>query len=281
MKKIIQLIFSTLLTLTIHDFCFGEVQPDINTILMRSTFKIQGATGSIGTAFIMGKPYDDNSTRGKYVLITADHVLSNIKGDEATIFLRKKVAEHYVKFPYKIKIRQNNQNLWKKHPDVDVAVMNIPLPRNRDLLLASTELLASDEELRKFEIYPGRELVALGYPLRLESNKSGFAVLRSGRIASFPLTPTKELKTFLIDFEVFSGNSGGPVYFHDTDWHKRGSGRIGAPQEVQLIMGIVSKQKIVTEKIESLTAITEQRHQLGLAEIVHASFIKEALELLE
>ena len=37
----------------------------------------------------------------------------------------------------------------------------------------------------------------------------------SGRIASYPITPTSKTRTFLLDFEVFEGNSGGPVFLYE------------------------------------------------------------------
>jgi hypothetical protein len=123
-------------------------------------------------------------------------------------------------------------------------------------------------------------LKVLGYPFGLESHKSGFPVLRTGSIDSFPITPSRDLKTFLMDFEVFGGNSGGPVYFHEPDWHKRRSGAITAPMEVQMLIGLVSKQKMITEKVKSYMEEVTRHHQIELAEIIHAAIIRETIELL-
>ena len=278
-KKISFISFILFLS-SFHSLCFGEVKLDVNTVLMHSTFKIQGENGVLGTAFIMGRPDSKNPAVLRFVLITADHVFSNMKGEYVILFLRKKVEGKFVKFPFKIKIRQKDKKLWKKHSDADVAIMYVPLPTDIDIKIVSTDLFATNETMIKYEIYPGRELSTLGYPLGLESNKAGFPILRSGKIASFPLIPTEETKIFLLDFEIFSGNSGGPVYYHNPDWKRRGATIIGQT-EVQLIMGIVSTQIIHTERIKSFMEVKEQQHQLGLAQIVHASFIKEALELLD
>jgi S1-C subfamily serine protease len=72
--------------------------------------------------------------------------------------------------------------------------------------------LIDDQKLSEFEIHPGDELNVLGYPLGF-GNVGDFPVLRSGKIASYPLVPTSENPFFLPDFRVFQGNSGGPVYF--------------------------------------------------------------------
>ncbi len=256
MKKSIFINTILLMTFCLCNLAIGEVIPDINTILMRSTFKIKldnksGGT-KVGTVFILGKPYKDNPVKvSRYILITANHLLDDSKGEKAIIYLRKREGENFTKFPYEIRIRENNKQLWVKHPDADVAAMYIALPKNIGILKASTNLLATDEAIQEYELYPGRELFTLGYPFGGESSEGGFPILRSGRISSYPLIPTKKTKIFLMDFEIFSGNSGGPVYFHDPDWHKRGSGGVEDPQEVQIIMGVVSEQIVIKEKMRS------------------------------
>ncbi len=286
MKKSIFINTILLMTFCLCNLAIGEVIPDINTILMRSTFKIEldnksGGT-KVGTVFILGKPFKDNHDKARYVLITAHHVLDKSKGEKAIIYLRKREGESFIKFPHEIRIRENNKQLWVKHPDADVAAMYIGLPKNVDILLATTNLLATDEAIQEYELYPSRELFILGYPLGVESSEGGFPVLRGGRISSYPLIPTKKTKIFLIDFEIFGGNSGGPVYFHDPDWHKRGSGAVKAPEEVHIIMGVVSKKWFYDEQIQLPKGMeTTLKKGLGLAVVIHASFINETLELLE
>ena len=64
---------------------------ELNTVLMQTTFMIQGQNAQgqplIGTIFVMGRPFPGQPTRGAYVLITAAHVLSDMQGDSAVIFL--------------------------------------------------------------------------------------------------------------------------------------------------------------------------------------------------
>jgi len=67
-----------------------EENLDIATTLMRSTFKIEAENVS-GTAFIMGEPSPDKPGRAYYVLITAAHVLEEMKSDLVVFHLRKQV----------------------------------------------------------------------------------------------------------------------------------------------------------------------------------------------
>ena len=72
-------------------------------------------------------------------------------------------------------------------------------------------MLANDDLLAKYNIHPGDVLDCLGYPFGFESPVGSFPILRSGKIASYPLLPTKGTQSFLLDFRVFPGNSGSPV----------------------------------------------------------------------
>lgn len=250
---------------------------ELNTVLMRSTFKL-ASEESIGTAFIIGRPSEKDATWLSYVMVTAAHVLEEMKGSYATLFLRKK-NQNFQKVPYRFEIRHEGTPLWIRHPDetVDVAVMYVLLPRDIDIVILPTRMLANDEVLGKFEIHPGDELMCLGYPFGAEATEAGFPILRSGKIASYPLIPTKQTKTFLYDFRVFRGNSGGPVYFVQSGRTYAGSMHV---QTIQFIAGLVSKETVIKETVKSLYETREETHPLSLANVVHASFIKETIEML-
>jgi hypothetical protein len=83
----------------------NSAQLDLNTILMRSTFKIAGSK-KLGTAFIIGKPVSGDTQKYYYVLVTAAHVLQDIKEDQAILFLRKKQGEEFIKVPYPLTVRK-------------------------------------------------------------------------------------------------------------------------------------------------------------------------------
>lgn len=126
--------------------------------------------------------------------------------------------------------------------------------------------LGDDARLTSFGLHPGDEVSCLGFPMGAESKPYGFPILRSGRVASYPLLPTKQTKSFLLDFPVFPGNSGGPVYFVLSGM--RGDRTIYVGQQL-ILLGVVSKEQIFANRIP-----------LGIAEIVHASLISEAITLL-
>jgi hypothetical protein len=270
---------------------------EINTTLMHYTFRIEGPTGkpkevTFGTCFIMGIPEADKPSKAEPVLVTAAHVLENISGEKANIYLRQKLAEgKFKKVPHELQIRKGNKPLWVRHPEADIAVMKVSLPsfvskQAEEMPMLSTNLLADDKMMEKYEIHPGDQLLCLGYPLGVEANPFGFSILRSGRIASYPLTPARDIKSFLFDFEIFEGNSGGPVYFVDKGRSYSGTTHLG--EEIRFVVGIVTEQKfgfrtsIATEKSRERNSvrIDTEREELKLAVIVPAHFIKETLNLL-
>lgn len=254
----------------------GEQQPDISTGLMRSTFKIQGE-GSLGTVFIMGEPSPDKPDKLYYVLMTAAHVLEEMKSDVATLHLRKQEGDKFIRLPYPVQIRKEGIPLWTRHPDVDVAAMRIRLPRDADIRLISTNLLGTDKILEQFQVHPGDQLLVFGFPYGAEANEAGFPILRSGRIASYPLTPTRKTKTFLLDFEIFKGNSGGPVLFYAENRVYGGSSHIGT---IQFIIGVVSQERELTERVKTISESVERKHRLALAVVVHSSFVADLLKML-
>lgn len=248
--------------------------PELNTILMQSTFRIHGPKKgvsdkiSFGTAFLMGKPTSD-ITKQYYVLITAAHVLEDIQGQNATLMLREKHDDgSYTQKPWNVKLRDKDHNLYVKHHDADVVALYVDMPDDLNVPILPISLLSNDEMLTKFEIHPGDELLCLGFPLFI-SSEAGFPILRSGKIASYPIVPTKLYNNIYYDFRVFEGNSGGPVYFVD---HERiYENKIHRGEIEQFVVGLVTSQ---------LGSKLYNNQMIELAAVVPSSYIRETIDLL-
>ena len=252
----------------------------ISEHLMEATFRIADNKSS-GTVFIFGRPIKIQGKSGQiFILVTAEHVLKNMPGDSAKIFMRyRRERGQWERRDISVKIRSQGKPMWIKHPEVDVAVIPLSAPSNVSIAAIPLSFLATDEKLREVGIRTGDEVLCLGYPLGSGSNQIGFPILRSGRIASYPLLPTKETKTFLMDFHVFPGNSGGPVYISDPGPRLIANGiMFGKP--AFFILGLVTREIKIPERIQTMDSLEIRTHPLKIAEVIHASLIREAIEMI-
>jgi hypothetical protein len=281
MNRLIMLVMVALLYLGGNSQAGEDHDLSFTTALLRSTFKIYGPAKEgfrLGTVFVMGKPHPTAKDKSYYVLITAAHVLEQIQGDKAVLVLRVKEGEQYSRLEHTINIRDGDKPLWAKHSQVDVAAMLIPMPEKADVVIIPTHFLATDNRLTELEITAGDQLLVLGYPYGNEANTAGFPILRSGRIASYPLIPSSNTKSFLLDFPVFKGNRGGPVFFHERIRRFRdGTTKTG---EFVTVLGLVSQEREIKEEVRTLSENTVRSHKLGIAAVVHASFIRDLVESL-
>jgi hypothetical protein len=102
---------------------------------------------------------------------------------------------------------------WIPHPDPKVDLVCIPLlnnfidaPKNETLHTLGYQDIASSNE-----IYDGESIMVLGYPGFATSKILVRSVLRQGIISwTNPRNPVAN--TFLIDCNIFPGNSGSPVF---------------------------------------------------------------------
>jgi hypothetical protein len=254
----------------------GRLALELNTALMESTFRLESPTGPNGTAFVLIGPGTPGRRRTEQILVTSAHLLEEAAGETATLVLRRRMGRwRWRRRPLAVRIRARGRSRWTKHPRADVAVMRIALPRGLIREAVPVEALADDAALARLGVHPGDELNCLGFPFGTESSRAGFPILRSGKIASYPLLPTSRTRVFLLDFPVFRGNSGGPVYL--AEWRRSADGRM---ELVQLVVGLVSREVMVRERVQELYGAREHSYSLGLAEIVHASLVREAIDLL-
>jgi hypothetical protein len=238
---------------------------------MESTFRISGPSGdpdsvTAGTVFFVSRPGKASSGGRSPVMVTAAHVLAGISGDSAVLLLRRRLPDGDMRsYEQPVRIREKGAPRWTAHPDADVAVLPVDLPAETKAAPIAFELLATDEVFSRYEIHPGDELLSLGYPYGLPANTAGYPVLRSGKIASYPLIPARKHRKFLYDVQVHSGNSGGPVFFTASSRTYGGSHKV---REISFIAGLVSTQAVV------------EGQPLELAAVIPAHFIREAIELL-
>jgi hypothetical protein len=242
---------------------------DLTVALIEATVQLDQPLGdgnrTVGTGFLLQAPRPDGSPR--VVLVTAAHVLERMADPEARVGWRIPLDDGAWRFdPEPLRIRDAARDpLWTRHPERDIAVMEIIAPEAFARAAIPLGWLADENGFDANRIGPGDELLSLGFPRGLSSNRAGFPILRVGRVASYPLTPVRAFPTFLLDFTVFPGNSGGPVF-----WTPTARRAPDKPEpEHPFIAGVLTQEILVQD----------QRMDIGL--VTHAVYVRETIALMD
>ncbi|HQN51254.1 MAG TPA: serine protease [Phenylobacterium sp.] len=243
---------------------------DLSLELIHATVQLEQPLGdgtrTVGTGFLIAAPTPDG--RPRVVLVTANHVLEKMPGKDARIGYRIENADGSWSYsPTQLPIRDSaGHELWTHHPSRDVAAISITAPPEFAKAAIPEAWLAEDKTFNSLEVGAGDEMMALGFPRGLAANQAGFPILRSGRIASYPVAPAKIFPTFLLDFSVFPGNSGGPVFMSQAARRRAGAAE---SQPAQFIAGLLTQQ----------VELNNERLEIGI--VTHAKFIRETIALLD
>ncbi|HEY0650136.1 serine protease [Phenylobacterium sp.] len=245
---------------------------DLAVELINATVQLEQPLGdgtrTVGTGFLISAPGPDGKPRT--VLITANHVLQKMQLSDARIGYRISSADGTWSYsPKPVKIREKDgAQLWTNHPTRDVAAMVIKAPPEFAKAAIPVSYLAKDDTFDAYQVSAGNEMMALGFPRGLSANSAGFPILRSGRVASYPLGPATSYPTFLLDFSVFPGNSGGPVFIS----------RQQNPTGLTPVSDKAPDPGFIAGLLTQQVELNSERLEIGI--VTHAKYIRETIDLL-
>ena len=245
---------------------------DLAVELIHATVQLEqplgDGTSTVGTGFLISAPGADGKPRT--VLVTANHVFEKMSLADARIGYRVSNADGSWSYsPKPIKIRdKDGAALWTHHPNRDVAVMTIKAPAEFAKAPIPVNYLAKDETFDAYQVNAGNEMMALGFPRGLSANSAGFPILRSGRVASYPLGPAAAFPTFLLDFSVFPGNSGGPVFIS----------RQQNPTGLTPVSDKAPDPGFIAGLLTQQVELNSERLEIGI--VTHAKYIRETIDML-
>jgi hypothetical protein len=230
--------------------------------LILATYKLANEA-STATGVVVCSESDSDS---RCFVVTANHVLAQMKGDSCTLVSRKRRDDGtFERREIRIPIRAEGNPLWRKHADHDLAAL--PLPKSIDVNAIPLDCLATEPTLASVNV--GDAVWLAVFPERSEANNAGFPILRSGTLASYPITPVKPHPILLVDTTSWTGDSGGPVA------HKSLRTLNGDP----VVVGIVRGMRNITETLrESRFVERKLNYPLGITEVLQASFARDLLE---
>lgn len=234
---------------------------DLATQLMAATVEVEQPLPDgqhiIGTGFLVSDPTPDG--RPRTILVTANHVFDKMPGKVAHLGYRVQGQDGEWRYdPQPLTIRASGgRPLWTRNPSRDVAAIAVEAPPEFARAAIPLSWLADGDAFSRAAFGPGQEMLVLGYPQGLSANSAGFPILRSGRVAS-PVDATSVSPTFLLDFRVFPGNSGGPVFMAPA-----------SPQATPVVVGMLTQQ----------VEMNNERLEIGI--VTDAPFVRETLTELD
>lgn len=219
--------------------------------MMWSTYPLVSKT-ALGTCFIVAR----KGVPDGVVVMTSAHFLETTGRSPLFLPLRFRAATgELVDGVLELKPQRQHVPFYVVHPQCDIAAFDLPLPAGMIGFLA----LPFDESALRSRSAPpaaGADVSFAGFPEVLPGTGGIFPVLRSGRIASYPAGPLREVRKFLINGAVYPGDSGAPVF-------------AARPHGRPKLLGMVISRVGTTDK-----------KLVPLALAVEASAISETLQLL-
>jgi S1-C subfamily serine protease len=245
---------------------------DLSAQLMQATVQLEQPLGdgtrTVGTGFLITETTPDGKPHT--ILVTANHVFDKMPGANARVGYRIANDDGSWSYsPQSLKIRDaKGHALWTHHPSRDVAAIAITAPEAFAKAAIPEDYLAADDTFSRYQVGAGDQMMTLGFPRGLAANSAGFPILRAGRVASYPIAPAKIFPTFLLDFSVFPGNSGGPVFMSGPARHAMDANGQGG-QDVEFIAGLLTQQ----------VELNSERLDIGI--VTNARFIRETIGLIK
>jgi hypothetical protein len=142
-----------------------------------------------------------------------------------------------------------------QHPRLDVAALELRIPPKFSSEVSLPSYIDEKDIAPAADVpHAGDEVAILGFPRVFPGTEGAFPILRDGKIASYSPGSASDREKFLVNTNVYGGDSGGPVF----------SGRRGGKPR---LVGLVTER------------IGKKGENTPLAVAVNASAIRETLQL--
>ena len=177
----------------------------------------------LGTGFFVEVKSETTTDRVYVYLVTAAHVVEDVKADQWSIRLNNKEGGSLLLRPAVGEAAAYVK--WWFHPtdkSVDVAVM--PMVPPEELVdyrrLSAAEMFVTEEIIRSNSIGAGDEVFMTGLFTKLAGSKRNQPIVRTGNIAMMPDEPVPTsrgmLEAYLIEARSIGGLSGSPAFVRTT-----------------------------------------------------------------
>lgn len=192
--------------------------------MMWSTYAF-GTKHGLATCFVV-VPRHQSGPGTAVIVVTAGHVLAT--APHGPYYLAARIGEvgsDPVVMLFELRPPQSKAPIFVKHPQYDIGAFEIVIPPEladvvRFPSFLNENSIGSDRDRPR----AGEDVLFAGFPMIMPGTAGGFPVLRAGKIASYSGGGTQ--RPFLINADVYPGDSGGPVYL---------ARRHGAPRLIGMV----------------------------------------------
>ena len=228
---------------------------------MWSTYLVGSAKG-MGAGFVVFR-HDPQEPEGLVpVMVTAAHLLEAAGGRPLFIGARMPDASGGARISLiEFRPKRDGRRFYVRHPYHDIAAFEMHIPKEAASLVALPSFLGDKAHDRKL-LRVGDEVSFVGFPEVLPEMEGLFPVLRTGRVASYPVGSAQAGGLFVINADVYPGDSGAPVFAVGRRGHPELAGiiirRVTADQKAFSHLAIAVESKAIRETLQLLGDQDEQ-----------------------
>lgn len=146
--------------------------------------------------------------------------------------------------------------LYVKHPRQDIAAFALRVPVEMAGAVSLPSFINENAIARPGkDAHVGDEISVLGFPQIYPGTRGAFAILRDGKVASYSVGTPRDRERFLLNTNVYAGDSGAPVFK-------------GRRRSTPRLVGMVTER------------IGKKAGAVPLAVAIDANVIRETLQIL-
>lgn len=239
----------------------------------------------IGTGFIVGRNEENDSKRSTYYIVTNKHVIKN----QSKIYVRfNSLGESLVKdYPIDL-FEADGTPAFSAHPDRDTDIIAIqiePQTLVKDKSIWGAFNLDQHsltlEQMEKTGVEEGSLVYALGFPMNLVGVIKA-PICRLGCISrvsdAFIRNQVNENPEFLVDAQVFPGNSGGPIVYRPEETSITGTPTNTSANLIGILSAYIPYEDTLISQ-QTGKPIMIQQENSGLTIVHPVDRIKEVVEI--
>lgn len=231
----------------------------------------------IGTGFLVGRKEETRESYTVY-LVTNLHIIEN----KNNIFVRFNNKKSKNIKDYIIPLLDNGMPNYSKHPDADIAVIQIlpmVLEHNDSLynFFVMDKHTLTVNDMKKTGIIEGNIIYTLGFPMNMVGTNRKSPICRIGCISRISdILDDEHPYEYLIDLQSVPGNSGAPVINRPENISIDGTPHNSNANLIGIIYGAISYSE---KKLDELGEINDYHEEdSGLALVHPVDIIKETIE---